>query len=165
MDKIIGVFGSVPDTKIRNDDDFSDRLNYRYTAVILIVFAIVVSTKQYVGEPIQCWVPAHFTGNHEEYANNFCWIRNTYYLPYEDYVPKEHEHEKRQMIPYYQWVPLILLVQALCFYLPIIVWRTLNCRSGVDVNSIVEAGETFTTAEMVENREKTLRYMTRQMDR
>jgi hypothetical protein len=166
MDKILGVVGGgVPQAKIRNDDDFADRLSYRFTSVILIVFAIVVSTKQYVGEPIQCWVPAHFTGNHEEYTNNFCWIRNTYYLPYEDYVPKEHESEKRRMIPYYQWIPMILLVQALSFYLPIIIWRTLNGRSGIDVNNVVEAGETFTNAEMAENREKTLMYMTKQMDR
>lgn len=54
------------------------------------------------GEPINCWVPAHFTGNHEEYTNNYCWIRNTYWLPFDEYIPKEHESDKRHMIPYYQ---------------------------------------------------------------
>ena len=112
MDKIIGVIGGVPQSKSRNDDDFSDRLSHRYSTAILIVFAIVVSTKQYVGDPINCWVPAHFTGNWEEYTNNYCWIRNTYYLPFENYIPKEHEDDKRQMITYYQWVPMILLVQV-----------------------------------------------------
>jgi len=165
MDKIIGAIGGIPSAKSRNDDDFSDRLAYRYSTALLVVFAIVVSTKQYVGEPIQCWVPAHFTGNHEEYTNNYCWIRNTYYLPYEEYVPKEHEASKRVMIPYYQWIPMILLVQSLLFYMPILVWRTLNGKSGIDVNNIVEAGETFTNTEMTESREKTLRYMTKQMDR
>lgn len=165
MDKIIGVIGGVPDSKSRNDDDFSDRLNHRYTTAICVVFAIVVSTKQYVGDPINCWVPAHFTGNHEEYTNNYCWIRNTYWLPFEEYIPKEHEHDKRHMIPYYQWMPMILLVQALMFYLPIMVWRTMNGRSGIDVNNIVEAGETFQNTELAEGRDKTLKYMTQQMDR
>jgi hypothetical protein len=165
MDKIIGVIGGVPDSKSRNDDDFADRLNHRFTTAICVMFAIVVSTKQYVGEPINCWVPAHFTGNHEQYTNNYCWIRNTYYLPFEEYIPKEHEDEKRLMIPYYQWMPMILLVQALLFYMPIMVWRTLNGRSGIDVNNIVEAGETFQKTEMAESREKTLKYMTKQMDR
>lgn len=165
MDKIVGVIGGIPQAKARNDDDFSDRLSYRYTAGLMILFSILVSTKQYVGDPIQCWVPAHFTGNHEEYTNNYCWIRNTYYLPYEEYVPKEHEANKRMMIPYYQWVPIFLLIEALLFYLPIVLWRTLNNRSGIDVNNIIEAGETFTNTEMSENREKTLRYMTKQMDR
>ncbi|KAK2143327.1 hypothetical protein LSH36_853g00037 [Paralvinella palmiformis] len=163
MDKIIGVIGGVPQSKSRNDDDFSDRLSHRYSTAILVIFAIVVSTKQYVGEPINCWVPAHFTGNHEEYANNYCWIRNTYYLPYDEYIPKEGED--KHMIPYYQWIPMILLVQALLFYLPCMVWRTFNGRSGIDVNNIVEAGETFQNTEMAEGREKTLRFMTKQMDR
>ena len=143
MDKIIGVLGGVPQSNARNDDDFADRLSHRFSTAILIIFAIVVSTKQYVGDPISCWVPAHFTGNWEEYANNYCWIRNTYYLPFEDYIPKEEEDEKRRMIPYYQWIPIILLIQALMFYLPTVVWRTLNSRSGIDVNNIVEAGETL----------------------
>ena len=51
------------------------------------------------------------------------------------------------------------------FYLPCLFWRTLNGRSGIDVNNIVEAGETFQNTELAENREKTLRYMTKQMDR
>ena len=49
--------------------------------------------------------------------------------------------------------------------MPVIVWRTLNGRSGIDVNNIVEAGETFQNTEMAESREKTLLYMTKQMDR
>lgn len=165
MDKIIGVIGGVPgQATSRNDDDFTDRLSRRYTTALLVVFAIIVSTKQYVGEPINCWVPAHFTGNHEEYTNNYCWIRNTYYLPFEEqYIPREDE--SRHMIPYYQWMPMILLVQALLFYLPCMVWRTLNGRSGIDVNNIVESGETFQNIEMAEMRDKTLSYMTKQMDR
>ena len=113
MDKIIGAIGGVEQSKSRNDDDFADRLSHRFSTGLLIVFAIVVSTKQYVGDPINCWVPAHFTGNWEEYTNNYCWIRNTYYLPFENYIPKEHEDDKRQMITYYQWVPMILLVQVI----------------------------------------------------
>ena len=35
------------------DTDFVDRISHSYTVLILIVFAIVVSTKQYVGDPIE----------------------------------------------------------------------------------------------------------------
>ena len=117
----------------------------------------------FTGEPINCWVPAHFTGSHVAYANSYCWVKNTYYLPFDDYIPKDHEPHDH--LPYYQWVPLILLVQALFFYLPIMAWRTLNSRAGVDLNNIVESGETFQSTEKADLKEKTLDYMTEQMDR
>lgn len=40
----------------RNDDVFIDRLNHRYTVTMIIVFAAVVTTQQYFGSPISCWV-------------------------------------------------------------------------------------------------------------
>ena len=64
------------------------------------------------GDPINCWCPAHFSGNWEEYTNNYCWVRNTYYLPFDNYIPKEAESDGRHMITYYQWMPMILLVQV-----------------------------------------------------
>ena len=55
--------------KLRKDDDFIDRLSHHYTAIILLVFTVVVSTKQYVGDAIQCWCPAQFTDAHVAYTN------------------------------------------------------------------------------------------------
>jgi len=165
MDRILHVIGDVPNTSRRNDDDFADRLAYRFTTILLIVFAFLVTSKQFVGDSIHCWLPAHFSDPQVDYANDYCWIRNTYHLSYDDEVPAEEEHEKRWMVTYYQWVPMILLAEALFFYLPIMLWRTMNGKCGMDVNNIVEAGETLLNTEMTEHREKTLKYMTKQMDR
>lgn len=163
--KFLMFMDGVPQSKARNDDDGADRLSHRYTTAILIVFSIIITTSQYVGNPIKCWVPAHFTGNHEDYTHNYCWVKNTYYLPFEEYIPQEHEHENRHMITYYQWVPLILLVQALLYFMPCLVWRCFNVRSGIDVNDIVETGQTFHQSEKIEEKDKKLEQMTTQMDR
>lgn len=163
MDKIVSAIGRVPETKTRNDDDISDRILYRYTVNIMILLAIIVSTKQYVGEPIQCWVPAEFTGSHEEYTNNFCWIRNTYYLAYDKNIPKEHEPEKRHVIPYYQWMPIFLSLQAFLYYLPTLLWRATNNRSGVNVHTIVEAAESF--SDSIDRKNSTIKCMTLAMNR
>jgi innexin len=69
MDSIISSAARIAKVNLRNDDDIVDRLNHRYTVLFLVIFTAVVSTTQYVGEPIACWCPAYFTENHVEYTN------------------------------------------------------------------------------------------------
>jgi len=161
----VSVIGGLPSIVAERDDDVADRLSHFYTPAILVVFAAIVSSKQYVGEPINCWVPAHFSGAHEEYANSFCWIRNTYHVPFTEQIPMKSPERYRSMIPYYQWVPMILLVQALLFYLPVAVWRSACGHSGLDVANLVSCGLTFSSADLSHSRETMLNYMTKQMDR
>ena len=93
---------------IRNDDDVADRLNYRYTVAILVAFAIIVSHRQFSETVIKCWVPAFFTPNYEAYANQVCWISNTYYVNQTQNVPKTEDNRKSSEIKYYQWIPVSL---------------------------------------------------------
>lgn len=41
---------------VTNDDVFIDRLNHKYTVTMILVFAAIVTTQQYFGSPITCWV-------------------------------------------------------------------------------------------------------------
>jgi hypothetical protein len=49
--------------------------------------------------------------------------------------------------------------------MPVLLWRTLSGRSGVDVDNIIESAEKFETMENAEKRQETIKYMTKQMDR
>ena len=70
MDIISAVKGFGVGGKKHSDDSFVDRLNHKYTVVIICLFATVISISQYCGAPINCWVPGHFTGNYATYAEN-----------------------------------------------------------------------------------------------
>ncbi|CAD5113458.1 unnamed protein product [Dimorphilus gyrociliatus] len=146
MDKILGVFGSIPNLKNHHDDDSTDRLFHKYTTTMLAAFAVVVSTSQFVGDPIHCWVPAHFSDGWLEYTNSYCWIMNTYHVEFDKSLPAKQKTE----VAYYQWVPIIFMLSALMFYLPVIVWRMMNVKSGIDIKSLVQESDTKLQTEQME---------------
>ena len=72
---ILGAFKDAKSMKARLDDDFADRLNRQYTCVLLMVFIIIVSTKSYFGDPVQCWCHHNgCAGSQEKYINLYCWV-------------------------------------------------------------------------------------------
>ncbi|KAL8587752.1 hypothetical protein ACOMHN_020970 [Nucella lapillus] len=164
MDSIIGSVGRVANVKVRNDDDLNDRLNHLYTTGIFIIFTVVVSARQYVGDPIRCWCPAQFTGAHVDYTNNICWISNTYYIPMDFIVPQDITRRTDKELTYYQWVPVVLLLQALLFYIPCIIWRLLNGQSGINIDRIVSLASDA-QYESPEVRMRTIKYVVRHIDR
>uniref|UniRef100_A0AC34RM35 Innexin n=1 Tax=Panagrolaimus sp. JU765 TaxID=591449 RepID=A0AC34RM35_9BILA len=118
-------------------DDPVDRLNYFVTATLLAFFATMVSAKQYVGSPIQCWMPTEFKGGWEQYVEDYCFIQNTYYVPLDREIPVDHEERREKEFGYYQWVPIILALQAIMFYIPNWLWKTLHQQSGLDLRTAI----------------------------
>uniref|UniRef100_A0A1I8FPT9 Innexin n=1 Tax=Macrostomum lignano TaxID=282301 RepID=A0A1I8FPT9_9PLAT len=111
------------------DDDYVDRLNRYWTALILVLSAIVLSTKQIVGEPMKCWTPQEFKDPWIQYAEDYCWVKNTYFVPKNQELAADPNIRRTQEIIYYQWIPYMLAVQAFLYYLPAMVWRLFNWKS------------------------------------
>lgn len=120
-----------------HDEDAVDRINYLYTNFLLLSFAILLGAKQYVGEPLQCWVPAQFKGGWENYVETHCFIENTYFTKLEDQLPESSEERGRRELSYYQWMPVILALQAALCYAPRIIWKMLNKKSGMNLSLFI----------------------------
>ena len=53
-------------------------------------------------------------------------VNNMHYVPFEENIPDEENAEETRELLYYQWIPFILLFQALLFFLPSVLWHGLN---------------------------------------
>ena len=62
MDQLFGVVGNLKDPRMGGGDSFVDRLSNRYTVYVLMILAIMITTKNYAGHPISCFAPSHFSG-------------------------------------------------------------------------------------------------------
>ena len=132
-------------------EDFADRLNHVWTFGLLFILGAIISWKHGYQEPISCWCPSEFPAQSVRYAHQTCW--HSYYIEelkgeYDDAIglinyglpvvrQEATEDEKRNYTTtFYQWVPVVLCLQALLFKLPNIILYIFHSFSGVDFNKI-----------------------------
>lgn len=129
------VFGSVKgllkiDAVCIDNNIF--RLHYKATVIILIAFSLLVTSRQYIGDPIDCIVddiPLNV-------MDTYCWIYSTFTIPnrltgrvgHDVVQPGVAGHVDGQdsvkFHKYYQWVCFTLFFQAMLFYIPRYLWKT-----------------------------------------
>lgn len=98
------------------------RLHYSITVMVLMSFSLIVTTRQYVGNPIDC---VHTKDLPEDVLNTYCWIHSTYTLkslfrkkvgsevPYPGIGNSEGKMHDRKTYKYYQWVCFCLFFQVI----------------------------------------------------
>eukprot|EP00091_Calanus_sinicus_P004317 TRINITY_DN14578_c0_g1_i1.p1 TRINITY_DN14578_c0_g1~~TRINITY_DN14578_c0_g1_i1.p1 ORF type:complete len:250 (-),score=89.77 TRINITY_DN14578_c0_g1_i1:346-1071(-) len=105
----------------------------------LMLCSVLVSSYEYLdtdGSAIQCVVDKN-AGVTQEMVNTFCWFSSTYTLPrywegregkdFLSYGVGAHvEEDEKVHHAYYQWVPLMLALQAVMFYLPHFIWKKME---------------------------------------
>jgi hypothetical protein len=105
-----------------------------------MIFTCLATFKRLETTPINCWIPAELK-RYENYMNMYCWLKGTYYTP-ENYRLEDIAFSERNvsLLRYYQWVPLILLLQGFLFYLPRILWNFISDKIfGYNLFEIVNA--------------------------
>lgn len=98
------------------------RLHYSLTVMLLSAFSLIVTTRQYVGNPIDC---VHTKDIPEDVFNTYCWIHSTYTIkeafkkkvgvavPYPGVDnTRGGKPDDRKTYGYYQWVCFCLFFQV-----------------------------------------------------
>lgn len=128
------VFGSVKgllklDSVCIDNNVF--RLHYKATVIILIAFSLLVTSRQYIGDPIDCIVDEIPL----PVMDTYCWIYSTFTIPNRlggrpgidvahPGVASHNENDEVKYHKYYQWVCFVLFFQAILFYIPRYLWKT-----------------------------------------
>ncbi|TGZ65420.1 hypothetical protein CRM22_005888 [Opisthorchis felineus] len=123
-------------------EDFADKFNFLITVMILLLCTTVVTVKQYMMKPISCYMATDIGGkNLLDYVENYCWVQGTIPIAYAGKMPETdaawEEMEKHKLL-YYQWVPFVLGLQCIMFYVPRVIWQMICYnRTGTDIQHLV----------------------------
>uniref|UniRef100_A0A0K8RDF6 Innexin n=1 Tax=Ixodes ricinus TaxID=34613 RepID=A0A0K8RDF6_IXORI len=133
---LVNLFGGLRRLLRRRSiqiDNCVFRLHWLVTSSVLVVFSLVVTARQYVGDPIECVPPT--SDFPMEVLNTYCWIHSTFTIPaafskkvgYDVPHPgidnAEDHITNRRYNAYYQWVYFMLFFQAILFYVPYYIWK------------------------------------------
>lgn len=130
LDIFRGLKSLVKVNQIKTDSPIF-RLHYSITVMILMSFSLIITTRQYVGNPIDC---IHTKDVPEDVLNTFCWIHSTYTMKHlftkkvgeEVAYPGvgssqsekvEGVRQEPKVYRYYQWVCFFLFFQVKYFTL------------------------------------------------
>lgn len=144
MDRLTSFYDYL--TVQRHEENFVDSLYFRFSPRIFVMFALIILTKEYIGQPIQCWGNAEWTTSYEQYANDYCFVEGelnlrctppndlasgTYYVDIDKPLDRVNDRYKHYTaVDYYPWLPFLLAFMAIVCYIPYFFWSAFNHKSG-----------------------------------
>ncbi|KAL5107482.1 Innexin unc-9 [Taenia crassiceps] len=124
-------------------EDFADKMNFMYSVLILLLCTTIIAVKQYLLASIACYIPTVPSGkDFEKFLQNFCWVHGTIPILEGEHIPQNysewHDADENMRINYYQWVPFMLGLQCILFYVPRVVWQIICYnRTGTDLENLI----------------------------
>lgn len=115
------------------------RLHYQVTVSALLAFCLILTAKVLFGDTIDC---SNRELKRDGFFDNICYAHGTYteFSVHDDFktfeneatqyfssglmIPSEQQFKTRFWHHYYQYMPIILFLQALFFYLPHYLWKS-----------------------------------------
>lgn len=147
MAGIVGLFTSIGEhmPMFRKDkqleacpESWVNRLHYRLTCLLLLVCTLLVTCSEWISGTESIIDCMHGPGIPEKLAKWYCYIQGTFTIPrhYVDHDTKLGNHVSQTGVGpydprvddisvknYYQWVPFMLFLQSLMFYLPHMIYE------------------------------------------
>jgi len=107
-------------------DNWTFKLYYKATTSILLACSVVATSKQFFGSPINCDV--RDGGVNQDVLNSYCWMYSHFNIPpeFKGNCAKRSYYSGNLYNTYYQWVSIYLVFQALFFYIPRILWLSME---------------------------------------
>lgn len=109
------------------------RLHYKATVGLFVLASLLVTSRQYIGDPIDCMVDGIPGG----IMDTYCWIHSTFSIPtrwngtkgvdvpHPGIAPEvDADGKEVKYHRYYQWVCFFLFLQAMLFYVPRYLWKS-----------------------------------------
>ncbi|CAH8539455.1 unnamed protein product [Schistosoma rodhaini] len=150
-------------------EDLADRANFQWNVIVLLLCMVLVTMRQYFMTPLVCYLPTTVSGvNADSYITNLCWIEGTFPINLTSgIVPhklQEWDALRPQQMNYYQWVPLVLGLQAILYYIPRIIWSifTYN-RTGTDLQNLIRQANLI-SKEDGEKRQKMVQHIAKTLE-
>ena len=114
-----------------NIDNAIFRCHWFFTSTLLVSFSLIITARQYVGQPIECHSVNKIP---DSLLNSYCWVQSTFTVPQAcnrqlvgvevPYPCIDNSRGREQKLyAYYQWVGIVLFVQGLLFHLPYYLWK------------------------------------------
>lgn len=113
-----------------NIDNTIFRFHWFLTSTILVSFSLIITARQYVGQPIECHSIDKIP---ETLLNSYCWVQSTFTVPQAcnqrvgldvPYPCIDNTRGREiKMFAYYQWVGIVLFIQGILFHLPYYLWK------------------------------------------
>jgi len=99
------------------------KLHYRTTATLFFICCLLVTANDLIGSTISCFGPEGVPGG---LLNTYCWIMSTFSVPGSGgaHPGLGPETGEETVHAYYQWVPFVLFLQGVMFYIPHYLWKT-----------------------------------------
>jgi len=128
-------------------DNHVFRLHYRVSVIIFLIAIALVTSGQFIGNPIHCMSDSMSNG----IMNSYCWLHSTYSVSsrYGGELGKDHpmpgvgpdDDSGHVYHRFYQWVGFVLILQAGMFYIPRLLWKTAEGGTlKLLTNGLVELG-------------------------